>query len=109
MRVDSLLLTSQREGLPRSIMEAFCAATPVIGTKVRGIQDLLSDDCGLLVDVGDVAGLSQAMAQMVDEPDRAAQMGINGRQKIATYDVKYIIEEYTKIYDRALAEKTTTT
>ena len=101
----SLLLTSQREGLPRSIMEAFCAATPVIGTKIRGIQDLLSDECGLLVDVGDIKGLSRAMAQMVDEPERALQMGANGRQKITTYDVKYIIEEYTKIYDLALAEK----
>ena len=102
----SLLLTSQREGLPRSIMEAFCAATPVIGTKVRGIKDLLADNCGLLVDVGDIAGLSQAIAQMVDDRDLAAQMGANGRQKIETYDVKYIIEEYTKIYDRALNRKT---
>ena len=105
----SLLLTSQREGLPRSIMEAFCAAKPVIGTKVRGIQDLLGDNCGLLVEVGDIRGLSQAMAQMIDEPERAVQMGANGRQKIETYDVKYIIEEYTKIYDQALARKTLAT
>ena len=105
----SLLLTSQREGLPRSIMEAFCAATPVIGTKVRGIQDLLADNCGLLVDVGDIVGLSQAIAQMIDEPEQAAQMGANGRQKIETYDVKYIIEEYTQIYEQALVRKTLAT
>ncbi|MEO1671857.1 MAG: glycosyltransferase family 4 protein [Cyanobacteria bacterium J06631_2] len=98
----SLLLTSQREGLPRSIMEAFCAATPVIGTKVRGIQDLLSDNCGLLVDVGDISALAQAMKQMVDEPNLAQELGANGRQKIATYDVRNIIEQYSQIYDRAL-------
>jgi len=105
----SLLLTSQREGLPRSIMEAFCASIPVIGTKVRGIQDLLADNCGLLVDVGDIQGLSQAMTQMIDNPQQAAQMGANGRRKIKTYDVRYIIEEYTKIYDFALARKTEAT
>ena len=103
----SLLLTSQREGLPRSIMEAFCAAKPVIGTKIRGIQDLLTDNCGLLVDVGNIDGLSQAIATMVDEPDLAAQMGANGRQKITTYDVRNIIAAYSQIYERALARAAT--
>ncbi|MEL7008803.1 MAG: glycosyltransferase family 4 protein [Cyanobacteria bacterium J06648_1] len=100
----SLLLTSQREGLPRSIMEAFCAATPVIGTKVRGIQDLLSDNCGLLVEVGDVAALAQGMKRMVDEPNLASELGANGRQKIAAYDVQKIIEQYSQIYQQALGK-----
>jgi glycosyltransferase involved in cell wall biosynthesis len=103
----ALLLTSGREGLPRSIMEAFCAATPVIGTKIRGIQDLLADDCGLLVEVGDIAALTQAIAHVIDHPQQAAQMGANGRQKIAMYDVQNIIEQYTQIYDQALARQTT--
>jgi glycosyltransferase involved in cell wall biosynthesis len=105
----ALLLTSGREGLPRSIMEAFCAATPVIGTKIRGIQDLLADDCGLLVEVGDIAALSQAIAYIIDHPQSAAQMGANGRQKIAMYDVQNIIQQYTQIYDRALARQTSAT
>lgn len=105
----ALLLTSGREGLPRSIMEAFCAATPVIGTKIRGIQDLLTDDCGLLVEVGNIEALSQAIAQMIDHPQQAAQMGANGRQKVVTYDVHHIIEQYTQIYHQALARQTSTT
>jgi glycosyltransferase involved in cell wall biosynthesis len=90
-------------------MEAFCAATPVIGTKIRGIQDLLVDDCGLLVEVGDIAALSQAIAHIIDHPQSAAQMAANGRQKIAMYDVQNIIQQYTQIYDRALARQTSAT
>lgn len=100
----AMLLTSQREGLPRSIMEAFCAATPVIGTKIRGIQDLLADNCGLLVNVGDTDALAQAIALMIDQPQQAAKMGANGRQKMTTYDVSVIIEHYVNIYNQALAE-----
>ena len=100
----AMLLTSQREGLPRSIMEAFCAATPVIGTKIRGIQDLLADNCGLLVDVGDIDALAQAIAQMIDNPQLAAQMGSNGRHKMSTYDVNNIIKQYVGIYQQALAQ-----
>jgi glycosyltransferase involved in cell wall biosynthesis len=105
----ALLLTSQREGLPRSIMEAFCAATPVIGTKTRGIQDLLADNCGLLVEVGDIESLSQAIAQIIDHPQQAEQMGANGRQKVAAYDVQNIIEQYTQIYHQALTSNSPNT
>ena len=100
----ALLLTSAREGLPRSIMEAFCAATPVIGTKIRGIQDLLADECGLLVEVGDSKTLAEAMAQFIDRPQLAASMGKNGREKVASYDVERIIKLYAEIYDRALGK-----
>jgi glycosyltransferase involved in cell wall biosynthesis len=99
----ALLLTSQREGLPRSIMEAFCAGIPVIGTNIRGIQDLLGDNCGLLIEVGDIKALSQAIAKMIDYPQQAKQMGVNGRNKVASYDVENIIEQYTQIYHQALA------
>ena len=100
----AMLLTSQREGLPRSIMEAFCAATPVIGTKIRGIQDLLADNCGLLIDVGDIDALAQAIAKMIDNPQLAAQMGTNGRRKMTTYDVNNIIQQYVGIYQQALSQ-----
>ena len=96
------LLTSGREGLPRSIMEAFCAATPVIGTKIRGIQDLLEDDCGLLVEVGDIDALAQAMATMLDDTEARQRMGQNCLDKISNYDVREIIKLYEDIYDRAL-------
>ncbi|MGL5943955.1 MAG: glycosyltransferase family 4 protein [Waterburya sp.] len=98
----AILLTSQREGLPRSIMEAFCAATPVIGTRIRGIQDLLTDNCGLLVEVGDTDALAQAMAEIIDNPQQTAQMGQNGYQKITNYSVDKIIQLYANIYNQAL-------
>ena len=99
---NATLLTSAREGLPRSVMEALCLETPVIGTKARGTQDLLSDGCGLLVDVGDVAALAQSMIQIADYPEQAIAMGQKGRTKIADYDIKHIIKSYEDIYNLAL-------
>lgn len=99
----AILLTSQREGLPRSIMEAFCAGIPAIGNKIRGIQDLLEDDCGILVDVGDIDALAKAIAKMVDDDQARMTMGQNGRQKIVKYDVNEIIKLYEAIYIEALA------
>jgi glycosyltransferase involved in cell wall biosynthesis len=96
------LLTSQREGLPRSIMEALSLATPVIGTDIRGTRDLLEGDCGLLVQVGDIEGLAKAMSWMVDNPQEAKQMGERGREKMANYDTQHIIQLYASLYRQAM-------
>ena len=96
------LLTSGREGLPRSIMEAFCAGTPVIGTKIRGTKDLLADGCGLLVEVGDIEALAQAMTTMADDSEARTNMEKNCLDKINNYDVKEIIKLYEYIYQQAL-------
>lgn len=98
----AVLLVSQQEGLPRSIMEAMCLATPVIGSNIRGTQDLLEDDCGLLVDLGDTDALAQAMAQVVDAPESSTIMVQKAQAQMANYDIKQIIQKYANIYRLAL-------
>ena len=99
---DAVLLVSQQEGLPRSLMEAMCLETPVIGSKIRGIQDLLEDGCGLLVEVGNIDAIAQAMAQVVDDSESSTVMAQKAQTKMADYDVKQIIQQYTDIYNLAL-------
>ena len=101
---DALLLTSQREGLPRSIMEGLCLGTPVIGTKIRGIKDLLADDCGYLVEVGDPSGLALAIADVFKNPIAAEEMAARAQQKMIAYDVSNIIQMYEEFYNLAFSQ-----
>lgn len=99
------LLASEREGLPRSVMESLCLEIPVIGTQTRGIRDLLEGDCGLIVKLGDVEGLAEAMAWMLDHPEAAKMMGKRGRERMNSYDLRQIIKQYDHLYAQALEEK----
>jgi glycosyltransferase involved in cell wall biosynthesis len=101
---DAVLLVSQQEGLPRSVMEAMCLATPVIGSNIRGTRDLLEDGCGILVDLGDIEAIAQAMTQVVNDLQTSAAMAQKAQAKMEHYDIKQIIEQYTEIYRLALAE-----
>ena len=101
----AVLLTSKREGLPRSIMEALCLGTPVIGTAIRGISDLLADNSGLLVNVGDVTALASAMNWILDHPQEAQEMAKRGRARIFNYDINNILDLHTKLYAEALGSK----
>lgn len=99
------LLASEREGLPRSVMESLCLEIPVIGTQTRGIRDLLAGECGLLVNLGDVEELAQAMARILDRPEEAKMMGKRGRERMKGYEVRQIIKLYEDMYAQALEKK----
>jgi glycosyltransferase involved in cell wall biosynthesis len=99
---EALLLASQHEGLPRSAMEALGMATPVIGSAIRGLDDLLNEAGGILYDMGDVAGLAQSIAYVLDNPEQARAIGQQGFQHIRSYDVQHIIELHETMYAHAL-------
>lgn len=104
--VRATILPSSREGLPRSIMESLSLETPVIGTRIRGITELLDPDCGLLVPVGDITALTQAMDWLLNNPSEAIKMGKRGRERmVSTYDLKFIIEQHENLYERCLLNK----
>ncbi len=101
------ILSSVREGLPRSVMEAMSLEVPVIGSDVRGICDLLEEGGGLLVPPQSVTAFSRAMAWMVDHPQEAQAMGVCARQIVKCYDVKRILSMYEALYQR-IRESTST-
>jgi glycosyltransferase involved in cell wall biosynthesis len=96
------ILVSAQEGLPRSVLESLALGTPTIGTKIRGTQDLLEGGCGLLVDVGDVDALTDAMAWVLDRSEEAAQMSKLGEERISTYNLDVIIKLHEELYTEAL-------
>lgn len=98
------LLPSQQEGLPRSVMESLSLEIPVIGTDIRGIRDLLEGGYGLLVKVGDVEGLAQAIAWVLDHPEDARIMGKRGRERMSVYDLRHILELHRILYAEAIEE-----
>ncbi|MGZ9010550.1 MAG: glycosyltransferase [Telluria sp.] len=96
------VLVSAREGLPRSVMESLCLETPVIGTNIRGINDLVTGECGWLVGVGDVAAIARAMTEAVEKPEDTLARGLCGRSKMAAYDLRNIIGLHDDLYAKAL-------
>lgn len=101
----ALILPSQQEGLPRSILEALALGVPVIGADIRGVRDLLAEGAGLLVPVGDVAGLTRAMRRMIDDREAARAMAARGLEQAKRYDLQRIIALHDQLYAAALSER----
>ncbi len=100
----ALVLPSDREGLPRSVMEGLAMEVPVIGTRIRGTADLLAGGHGLLYSVGDVRGLADCLAWVLDHREESLIMGRHGRASLpGTYDLDHILGLHERLYAEALA------
>lgn len=98
----AVILSSFQEGLPRSVMEALSCGIPVIGSAIRGIQDLLADGGGLLFPVGDVNALAARIEWFVDNPEEARKMGAKAMSHMDKYDIAHIIALHEDLYSRAI-------
>lgn len=76
------------EGTPVGILEASAAGLPVISTLHAGIPDAVVDKLtGLLVEEGDLNGMSAHMADLLANPARAQVMGSHAR--------KHMLDQYS--------------
>lgn len=94
------VLPSYHEGMPMSLLEAMAAGLPVISTRVGGIPELVSDGVdGILLEPGDIAALRDALRQLLQDPQRAGQMGRAGRHKIeATFATSVVLPQIEQLY-----------
>ena len=102
---DAVLLPSEREGLPRAILEALAMGTPVISTRIRGVDELLREGRGLMTRVGDESGLRAAMDRILDAPGDARAMAERGRAFVHAYDVREVLRHQDELYAAALAAR----
>jgi glycosyltransferase involved in cell wall biosynthesis len=72
----ALLLPSASEGLPRVAIEAFMRGRAVVATRAGGIPDIVEDGVnGLLVELGDTAGLAAAIERILTDHALAERLG----------------------------------
>lgn len=61
---DAFCLPSINEGMPNVVLEALSSGTPVVGSRVGGIPELVKNGNGILVTPGDSHALSNALSKV---------------------------------------------
>ena len=77
-----VVLPSVQETTPMVLAQAMAAGKPVIATRVGGVPEMLGlqGERGILVNVGDVNGLSKGIEELLKNPEKRLLMGQAGHE-----------------------------
>ena len=80
---DFLVLPSNADLVPWSVLEAMSMRLPVISTNVGAVAEMVDDGVtGFVVPPGDSVALDRAIARLLDDSDLCRRMGAAGRARI---------------------------
>ncbi|MDP7545770.1 MAG: glycosyltransferase family 4 protein [Alphaproteobacteria bacterium] len=90
-----------RDGLPNVLMEAQSQGLACIATALSAIPELITHgETGILVESGDRAELSQALAGLIGDPARRRQLGRAGQARVrAGFSHDFWIERLARKFD----------
>jgi glycosyltransferase involved in cell wall biosynthesis len=97
-RCQLFVLSSRFEGLPGALIQAMSCGAPVISTDCPcGPSEILEGaDSGILVPVGDSAGLAAEMKRVLDDPDLSCRLKEGARKAAMRFSVDAVIGNYTR-------------
>jgi glycosyltransferase involved in cell wall biosynthesis len=95
----AFILTSHREGLPLSILEAMACGLPSIVTDVGGNAEVITQRVhGLIVQSGSFEAIAEAIAYLVNHPQERAQMAQMARRRVCeAFDIEKAMEEIRQV------------
>ena len=101
----SILPSICYENCPLSVLKSMAAGTPVIGSRIGGIPELIDDGTdGLLFEPKNPEDLAQKILRMLSNPQDTAQMGKLAKLKVERkYNPKSHYQKIISLYEKLLS------
>lgn len=102
--LDIYVMSSIREGLPNSVLEAMAFEVPVLATRIAGIPRLIDDGVnGLLVPPGAVDALVFGVRRFLEDRDMREKFGKKGRETIErSFSFNLRMRKIAAVYNQVL-------
>lgn len=99
---DIFVMTSDKEGLPRVILEAMLMAKPVVASNIPGISELvINGETGFLVPPKNPEAFAEKILFLINNPDLRKQIGEKGRERVINH---FSIERYVRGVEKVFEE-----
>ena len=101
---DLFLCPSRADNLPNTVLEAMAAGTPVIGSDVGGIPDMVRPgETGWLHENDNADSLAQKIREALSQRDRWPTLQRRAREvAVAEFDVEVSARKYRRLYEELI-------
>lgn len=104
---DLCVLTSEREGLPRVVVQSITAGTPVLVSDLPGIDEILHDGVnGFITDAHDLDDTAQRLSALLSEPAMLAKLAQGAQETdVSNWDLERLGARTTALYKTTIARR----
>ena len=103
---DLVVLTSDNEGTPLSLIQAGMAGLPVVTTRVGSVPEVVLNGTTGIVTSLDVQEIADALERLANNSDLRGQMGAAAKEfTLAHFGVKRLVHDHEELYKRLLANR----
>jgi glycosyltransferase involved in cell wall biosynthesis len=96
---DLLVLTSDNEGTPLSLIQAALAGIPVVATNVGSVKDVVLDGTTGILCSKDPSEIAEAILKLVNDPALSQQMGAAAKEFAeARFGVSRLVNDHQNLY-----------
>ncbi len=103
---DLVLLTSDNEGTPLSLIQAEMAGLPVVTTRVGSVPEVVLDGITGIITSLEVQEIADALEKLANSNELRAQMGAAAQVfTLANFGVKRLVHDHEELYKKLLASR----
>ncbi len=81
-RSDLFVLPSRHEGRPNALLEAMASGLPSVATRLPGVLEVLTEECGVTVDTENPLALAEGIHMLAMNPQKRKEMGSSAALRI---------------------------
>ena len=103
---DLVVLTSDNEGTPLSLIQAGMAGLPVVTTRVGSVPEVVLDGTTGIVTSLDVQEIADALEKLANNSGLRGQMGAAAKEfTSANFGVKRLVHDHEELYKKLLTNR----
>jgi len=103
---DIVVLTSDNEGTPLSLIQAGMAGIPVVTTRVGSVPEVVLEGITGIITNLDVQEIADALEKLTNSAELRTQMGASAQEfTLANFGVKRLVSDHEVLYKKLMANR----
>ena len=103
---DLVILTSDNEGTPLSLIQAGMAGLPVVTTRVGSVPEVVLDGVTGIITSLEVEEITNALEKLANSRELRAALGTSAKEfTLANFGVKRLVNDHEALYKKLLASR----